>query len=128
MYSRIASDSESVSEKRSVFENESEIDFEINNVHLLDEQSALVNLSGDVSVIATGINIQPSLFSDTVVYEVPAALSQIPFDTSTIAFSSNVDGESLTVPATSDSKEKGKALKSEFKSMYADFHTAGNSL
>jgi hypothetical protein len=27
-----------------------------------------------------------------------------------------------------DSKERGKALKSDFKSMYADFHIAGKSL
>jgi hypothetical protein len=128
LFSRVVSDSESIFEKSSVSENESEIDFVNNNVHLLDEQSALVNLSGDVSVIATAINIQPSLFSDTVVYEVPAVLSQIPFDASTIVFSSNVEGESLSVPATSDSKGKGKALKSDFKSMYADFHIAGNSL
>jgi hypothetical protein len=128
LYSRVVSDSETVFEKRSVSENESEIDFVNNNVQLLDDQSAFLNLSGDVSVIATAFNIQPSFVSDTVVYEVPAALSQIIFDTSTNAFSSNVDGESLTVPATSDSKVKAKALKSEFKSMYADFHTAGNSL
>ena len=28
----------------------------------------------------------------------------------------------------SDSKARGKALKIDFKSMYADFHIAGNSL
>jgi hypothetical protein len=61
----------------------------------------------------------------TVVNEVPAVLSQISFDTSIIVFSSNVEGESLTVPAMTDSKERGKALKSDFKSMYADFHIAG---
>ena len=82
------------------------IDFVNNNVHLLDEQSASVNLSNDVSVTATAINIQPSVFSETVVDEVPAV------NTSTL----------------SDSKARGKALKIDFKSMYADFHIAGNSL
>ena len=122
MFSRSVSDSESVFEENSVSENESVVDFVSNNVHLLDEQSALLNLSNDA------INIQPSLFSDTVVNEVPAVLSQIPFDTSTIVFSSYIEGESLTVPAMTDSKEREKALKSDFKSMYVDFHIAGKSL
>ncbi len=89
MFSRIVSDSESVFEENSVSENESVVDFVSNNVHLLDEQSALLNFSND------DINIQPSLFSDTVVNEVPAVLSQIPFDTSIIVFSSNIEGESF---------------------------------
>ena len=93
MFHRVVSDSESA-----VSENESFIDFVNNNVHLLDEQSASVNLSNDV--------IQPSVFSETVVDEVPAV------NTSTL----------------SDSKARGKALKIDFKSMYADFHIAGNSL
>jgi len=119
LFCRIISDSESVFEENSVSENESVVDFVFNNVHLLEEQSALLNLSNDA------INIQPSLFSDTVVNEVPAVLSQIPFDTSIIVFSSNIEGEPLTLPAMTDSKERGKALKSDFKSMYADFHIAG---
>ena len=98
MFHRVVSDSESA-----VSENESFIDFVNNNVHLLYEQSASVNLSNDVSVTATSINIQPSFVSETVV-------------------------DSLTVPAMSESKERGKALKSDFKSMYADFHIAGNLL
>ena len=93
MFHRVVSDSESA-----VSENESFIDFVNNNVHLLDEQSASVNLSNDV--------IQPSVFSEKVVDEVPAV------NTSTL----------------SDSKARGKALKIDFKSMYADFHIAGNSL
>ena len=100
MFHRVVSDSESVFEKMSVSENESFIDFVNNNVHLLDEQSASVNLSNDVSVTATAINIQPSFVSETVL-------------------------DSLTVPAMSESKERGKALKSDFKLMYADFHIAG---
>ena len=111
MFHRVVSDSESaVSENESfidfvnnnvhlLYEQSSvNIDFVNNNVHLLDEQSASVNLSNDV--------IQPSVFSETVVDEVPAV------NTSTL----------------SDSKARGKALKIDFKSMYADFHIAGNSL
>ena len=128
MFHRVVSDSESVFEKKSVSENKSFIDFVNNNLHLLDEQSASVNLSNDASVTATAINTQPSFVSETVVDKVPAVLSQIPFETSTIVFSSNIEGDSLTVPAMSESKERGKVLKSDFKSMYADFHIAGNSL
>ena len=95
MFCRVVSDSE----------NESFIDFLNNNVHLLVEQSASVNLS-----------------SETVVDGVPAV------DTSTIVFSSNIESDSLTLPAMSDSNERRQALKSDFKSLYADFQIAGNSL
>ena len=61
MFHRVVSDSESA-----VSENESFIDFVNNNVHLLDEQSASVNLSNDVSVTAKAINIQPSVNIDFV--------------------------------------------------------------
>jgi hypothetical protein len=53
LFCRIISDSESVFEENSVSEKESVVDFVSNNVHLLDEQSALLNLSNDA------INIQP---------------------------------------------------------------------
>jgi hypothetical protein len=60
LFSRIISDSESVFEENSVSENESVVDFVSNNVHLLDEQSALLNLSNDA------INIEPSFFLNKI--------------------------------------------------------------
>jgi Tfp pilus assembly protein PilX len=140
LFHRVVSDSESLFEKKSVSENESFINFVNNNIHLLDEQSASVNLSNDVSVTATAINIQPSFVSETVLdsLTVPAMSEQsasvnLSNDVSVTATAINIQPsfvsetvlDSLTVPAMSESKERGKALKSDFKLMYADFHIAG---
>ena len=131
MFHRVVSDSESV-----VSENESFIDFVNNNVHLLDEQSASVNLSNDVSVTATAINIQPSVNIDFVnnnVHLLDEQSASVNLSNDVIqpsVFSETVVDEvpAVNTSTLSDSKARGKALKIDFKSMYADFHIAGNSL
>ena len=131
MFHRVVSDSESA-----VSENESFIDFVKNNVHLLDEQSASVNLSNDVSVTATAINIQPSVNIDFVnnnVHLLDEQSASVNLSNDVIqpsVFSETVVDEvpAVNTSTLSDSKARGKALKIDFKSMYADFHIAGNSL
>ena len=131
MFHRVVSDSESA-----VSENESFIDFVNNNVHLLYEQSASVNLSNDVSVTAKAINIQPSVNIDFVnnnVHLLDEQSASVNLSNDVIqpsVFSEKVVDEvpAVNTSTLSDSKARGKALKIDFKSMYADFHIAGNSL
>jgi len=85
-------------------ENESFIDFVINDAHLLVVQSTSLNLSSETVVD----EVPAVLCSETVVDEVPAVLSQSTFDTSTIVLSSNIESDSLTLPALSNSNEKKK--------------------
>ena len=53
---------------------------------------------------------------------IPPAVSS-----STDVLLSNIIGESLPDSDISISKQRGKALMSLFKTMFADFHNAGNS-
>ena len=83
-----------------------------NNITLLEEPFALELLSNNF----TEVLVQQSLTSETeeIVSE-PVS-------------SSNILVESLSVPIISEAREKGNALKLDFKSMYSDFHLSGNSL
>jgi len=85
-----------------------------NNITLLEEPFALELLSNNV----TAVLVQQSFTSGTVVEEI----------VSEPVSSSNILVESLSVPVISASREKGMALKLDFKSMYSDFHLAGYSL
>jgi hypothetical protein len=89
--------------------SESESDFEDNEDSFATVNDQVESYQSMLSNVVTACIIPPSNYSSTDI------------------LSSNITGESLLESDISISKQRGKELKSLFKSMYADFYKAGKS-
>jgi hypothetical protein len=88
----------------------------------------LVTSSADALISnSTALSDEVRLDDEVLSNEFTALIIPPAVSSSTDVLLSNIIGESLPDSDISISKQRGKALMSLFKTMFADFHNAGNS-